>query len=138
MQGWQALTGIVVLSSWLLLTPLAWGSSPIVVEPGADGVQRANLQVDNYAFEPSHLVVHVGKAVVLSLECHTFLTPHNFVLRAPEVDLDVAADVGAGKLMTVRFTATRPGRFAFYCDKQLLFFKSHRDKGMEGVLDVRE
>jgi len=27
--------------------------------------------------------------------------------------------------------------FAFYCDKRLLFFKSHHEKGMEGRLDVR-
>ena len=139
MLGRQASTGVaVVVSSWLLLMPLAWGSGRIVLEPGADGVQRTNLQVDNYVFEPSHLVVHLGKPVELSLESRTFLTPHNFVLRAPDADLDVAVDVGAGKRMTVRFTATRPGRFTFYCDKQLLFFKSHREKGMEGVLDVRE
>ena len=31
--------------------------------------------------------------------------------------------------------ATPGGRF--YCDKKLLFFKSHREKGMEGVLKVQ-
>jgi plastocyanin len=50
----------------------------------------------------------------------------------------VDQDVGDGKSATVRFTPTHPGTFVFYCDKKLLFFKSHREKGMEGRLEVRE
>jgi len=46
-------------------------------------------------------------------------------------------DIGAGDTVKVRFTPTKAGVFAFYCDKKLLFFKSHREKGMEGVLKVR-
>jgi hypothetical protein len=42
-------------------------------------------------------------------------------------------DVPTGKGMIVRFTRTQRGLFKFYCDKKLLFFKSHRDKGMEGL-----
>jgi hypothetical protein len=45
--------------------------------------------------------------------------------------------VPAGKTEIIRFTPTQRGLFTFYCDKKLLFFKSHRDKGMEGLLDVR-
>ena len=46
-------------------------------------------------------------------------------------------DIGAGATVKVRFTPTKAGVFAFYCDKKLLFFKSHREKGMEGVLKVQ-
>jgi hypothetical protein len=28
------------------------------------------------------------------------------------------------------------GEYPFYCSKKLLFFKSHREKGMEGMLEV--
>lgn len=37
---------------------------------------------------------------------------------------------------TVRFTPNAAGEYPYYCEKRLLFFKSHRDKGMEGVLEV--
>jgi hypothetical protein len=29
------------------------------------------------------------------------------------------------------------GTFPFYCDKKLLFFKSHHERGQEGHLEVR-
>lgn len=120
---------------------VAWSGAqagePVVLEPGADRVQRASLTLDSYSFAPDHLVVQTGVPVELTLTSVTVLTPHNFVLKVPEAGLDVEQDVGAGKTVTVRFTPTRPGRYPFYCDKQLLFFKSHREKGMEGRLEVR-
>jgi hypothetical protein len=30
------------------------------------------------------------------------------------------------------------GRYPFYCDKKLFFMAGHREKGMEGVLEVVE
>jgi hypothetical protein len=38
----------------------------------------------------------------------------------------------------IRFTPTAVGRYPFYCRNKLLFLESHREKGMEGVLDVVE
>jgi hypothetical protein len=29
-----------------------------------------------------------------------------------------------------------PGIFEFYCSKRFLFFESHKDKGMRGVIEV--
>ena len=49
----------------------------------------------------------------------------------------IEEDISAGKGTIVRFTPTQRGLFTFYCDKKLIFFKSHREKGMEGLLDVR-
>jgi len=39
---------------------------------------------------------------------------------------------------TVRFTPTKTGVYPMYCSKKLLFFASHREKGMEGELEVVE
>jgi plastocyanin len=38
----------------------------------------------------------------------------------------------------IKFTPTKTGKFPFYCDKKLLFFKSHRERGMEGIIEVTE
>lgn len=93
--------------------------------------------MDSYSYTPNHIIVRVGKPVELILTSVTILTPHNFVLKEPAAGLMVEQDVRAGKTLTVRFTPTQPGVFTFYCDKKLLFFASHREKGMEGRLEVR-
>ena len=111
--------------------------SPVEVETGPDGVQRVSITMDSYSYRPNHLVVRAGQPVELTLTSVTILTPHNFVLKEPAAGLSVEQDVGAGKTATVRFTPTVPGVFTFYCDKKLLFFASHREKGMEGRLEVR-
>jgi plastocyanin len=67
----------------------------------------------------------------------TTITPHNFVLKNEGARLSIDRDVGAGRTVTVQFTPMKPGTYPFYCDKKLLFFPSHQEKGMEGTLEVR-
>jgi plastocyanin len=105
--------------------------------PDMDGVQRATMILDSYSYAPNHLIVQNGKPVELTLHSVTFMTPHNFILKEPAAGMSVEVDTPAGKDKIVRFTPTQPGTYPFYCDKKLLFFKSHRDKGMEGLLEVR-
>jgi len=100
-------------------------------------MQRVSIRMDSYSYTPNHIIVRVGKPVELILTSVTTLTPHNFVLKEPAAGLTVEQDVRAGKTLTVRFTPAQPGVFTFYCDKKLLFFASHREKGMEGRLEVR-
>jgi hypothetical protein len=33
----------------------------------------------------------------------------------------------------ITFTPTHPGTFKFFCNKKLLFFRSHEDRGMKGT-----
>jgi len=112
-------------------------STSVIVPVDHDGVQRISITVDSYSYTPNHLQVEVGKPVELILNSVTMITPHNFVVKEPAAGLMIDGDVPAGKTEIIRFTPTQRGLFTFYCDKKLLFFKSHRDKGMEGLLDVR-
>ncbi|MBA2252008.1 MAG: cupredoxin domain-containing protein [Nitrospirales bacterium] len=136
-----ALAGIIAGAAFVI-TPVSAvesfdTSAPVIVPIDSDGVQRTTIVVDSYSYTPSHLQVEVGKPVELILNSVTIITPHNFVLKEPGAGLMLEQDVPTGKETIVRFTPTQPGLFKFYCDKKLLFFKSHRDKGMEGLLDVR-
>jgi plastocyanin len=121
----------------------AWGIGQgqtldrVILDTDAEGVQRTTMILDSYSYSPNYLIVEAGKPVELTLNSITTLTPHNFVLREPAVGLMIDQDVAAGKSKTIRFTASRPGLYSFYCDKKLLFFKSHREKGMEGLIEVR-
>jgi len=110
---------------------------PLVVPVAADGVQRATVTLDSYSYTPNHLIVEAGKPVELTLISVTTITPHNFIIKDPAGSLSVEQDVSAGKTVTVKFTPTQSGIFPIYCDKRLWPLPSHRDKGMEGKLEVR-
>mgnify|MGYP001488423925 FL=1 len=111
--------------------------SPTVIPVAADGVQRATITLDSYSYSPNHLIVEAGKPVELTLTSVTTITPHNFIIKDPAGSLSVEQDVSAGKTVIVKFTPTQPGTFPIYCDKRLWPLPSHRDKGMEGKLEVR-
>ena len=85
---------------------------------------------------PDRITVQTGQTVQLELTNTDSLTPHNFTLKAEEAGLNVDVDVSAGKTEVVDITPLAPGRYKFYCNKKLLFMKSHRDRGMEGTLVV--
>jgi heme/copper-type cytochrome/quinol oxidase subunit 2 len=110
---------------------------PVVIPVDADGVQRATVTLDSYSYSPNHLIVEAGKPVELTLTSVTTMIPHNFIIKEPAGNLSVEQDVGAGKTVTMKFTPPQPGTFPIYCDKRLWPFPSHRDKGMEGTLEVR-
>ncbi len=102
---------------------------------GLDGVQRAEITGGSYFFKPDRVIVRVNTPVELTLKKEPGLTPHNFVLKAPEADIDISVSLSE-EPKKVAFTPTKAGEYPFYCDKRLLFFKSHRAKGMEGTLVV--
>lgn len=112
---------------------VAQPAPPFMVPVGADGVQRATITLDSYSYTPNHLIVEAGKPVELTLTSVTTITPHNFIIK----ELSVEQDLSAGKTVTIKFTPTQTGTFPIYCDKRLWPLPSHRDKGMEGKLEVK-
>jgi heme/copper-type cytochrome/quinol oxidase subunit 2 len=136
----------ILATVWLLLTVSettihagepAQPSASMVIPVAADGVQRATITLDSYSYSPNHLIVEAGKPVELTLTSVTTITPHNFIIKDPAGSLSVEQDVSAGKTVIMKFTPTQPGTFPIYCDKRLWPLPSHRDKGMEGKLEVR-
>lgn len=122
----------------MLVSPLL-AAAPFAVEVplSADGVQRAVVEADSYDFAPRHLIVRTGKPVEVTFKSLTWLVPHNIIIDDLRSGLAIREEISAGESVTVKFTPMVPGTFAIYCDKKLPFFKSHREKGMEGVLEVR-
>ena len=105
------------------------------IKPDADGVQRVRIVGGSYFFKPRHIVVKANVPVELLASRESGITPHNLVIRAPEAGVSVEEDLGSDPKKIV-FTATKPGKYAIYCGKKLPFVAGHRDKGMEGVLEV--
>ncbi|MHB8770771.1 MAG: quinol oxidase [Syntrophales bacterium] len=108
-----------------------------VAKVDPDGVQRVEVVGGSYFFTPNHIVVKLNVPVEMKVTMESGVIPHNIVLKAPEAGMDVTAELGTDP-QVMRFTPTKTGEFTFYCDKKLLFFESHREKGMYGTLEVRE
>lgn len=143
MQSARLAMALIVLGVLLvpaLLTadePPPAAAPPVTAEIGADGIQRATITMDSYSYTPNHLTVQAGKPVELTLTSVTTIVPHNFILKDPAAGLNIEKDVGAGKTDKVAFTPTQAGTVTFYCDRRLWPMPSHREKGMEGRLEVR-
>jgi plastocyanin domain-containing protein len=105
------------------------------VSRAADGVQRATIEGGSYFFKPRRLVVQANVPVELIVSVGRSAIPHSFVIDAPAAGIAVDESLSS-QPKRIRFTPTAAGSYPFYCRNRLLFFESHRDKGMEGVLDV--
>ncbi len=101
-----------------------------------DGVQRIEILGGDYFYDPDHIIVKANVPVEITIKKDSRIVPHNITIEAPDAEIEVSESLRT-KPKVIRFTPTKPGKYAFYCTKRLLFFKSHREKGMEGVLEVR-
>ena len=129
--------GALVLLLLLTVPGVRLSAAVSVLEPDDRGLQHTTITMDSYSYSPNELSVQAGKPVELTLHNAATLIPHSFVLEDPAAGLHVRTEVSAGESQTIRFTPTHSGTFAFYCEKKLRFFKSHRERGQEGRLEVR-
>jgi plastocyanin len=114
----------------------AQGDAPVRVPVDADGVQRVTIVGGSYFFRPNDVIVRAHVPVELTVSAEPGVVPHSFEIDAPpQAGIAVHTELGTTP-RTFRFTPQQPGRFAYYCTHRLLFFGSHRARGMEGVLDV--
>lgn len=109
----------------------------VVAAVGADGVQRVEMQAGGYYFDPNHITVKKDVPVELVVKRESGMTPHDIVLKAPEAGIDFSVDLST-EPKVIKFTPTKAGTYEFICEKRFLFFKSHKDRGMHGVLVVVE
>ncbi len=106
-----------------------------VAKIDADGVQRVRIEAGSYFLKPNHIVVKVNVPVELLASREAGITPHDLVIKAPEAGIAVGEEL-ATEPKKITFTATAVGKYPLYCSKKLLFFASHRERGMEGMLEV--
>ena len=117
----------------------AYGAQSEAVKPAvdSDGVMRVRIVAGSYFFTPSHVIVKARPPVELIVVKESGVAPHNFVMQAPEAGIAIEKDL-TSEPTRIAFTPSLPGRYAFYCTNKLLFMPSHRQQGMEGVLEVVE
>jgi plastocyanin len=137
MRRLTSLSVMILLLLVFLATNARAEEKKVVATIGADGVQRVEMVGGSYFYDPNYVVVKVNVPVEIKIRKEEGMLPHNFVMNAPEAGMDIRVELET-KPTTIRFTPTKVGKYPFYCDKKFLFFKSHRDKGMKGILEVQE
>jgi len=139
---------LLAVTSFTVLPALAADTTPThdhtlgkinraIATVGADGVQRLEVTGGEYYFEPNYLVVKVNTPVELKVKKAGGYIPHNLIAKAPEAGIDFKIDLKSD-FQTIKFTPTKTGKYPMYCDKSLLWFANHREKGMEGMIEVVE
>ena len=104
--------------------------SSIEATADARGVQRVDVNMHSFYFEPNRIVVHTGRPVELTLHNRAIVVPHNFSIHDPALHVDV--DKWGFGTAHARFTAPAPGEYKFFCHVD-----SHgKKKGMVGTLVV--
>jgi len=127
----------------LVLPLIIWGglgtvrSQELLSQSEVSKSREIVIDMESYVFTPSEVTIDVGKPITLILNNQSFLVPHNFLIENPHGVRVLEADISSGESQTHTLTLTEPGIYPFYCDKQLLFFPTHREEGMEGRLIVQ-
>jgi plastocyanin domain-containing protein len=99
--------------------------------PDQSGVQILNVQVNNFYYNPSRIVIEVNRPVRLIMKNTSHIVPHNISIHAPDAGIDINRNLGPRKRITVEFTPTKTGEYPFFCAKD-----GHANKGMTGTLVV--
>ncbi len=102
-----------------------------------DGIQKAEITGGEYFFEPYHIIVKINVPVELTVRKKPGIVPHDMIVNAPEAGINFKEDLSK-ESKVIKFTPKKTGKYPVYCSKKLLFFKSHRERGMEGLLEVIE
>jgi plastocyanin domain-containing protein len=109
--------------------------SVTVVPVGQDGVQKVEIVGGSYFFKPNHIVVKVNIPVELKVSKESGLVPHDIVAKSPEAGIEFQESLSSTP-KTIKFTPTKVGTYPIYCSKKAPFSQSHREKGMEAVIEV--
>ena len=105
------------------------------VSTDKDGVQRVTVLAGSYFFKPNHIIVKADTPVEIVASREAGMVPHDLVIQAPDGTTLVQQDLAA-EPRKITFTPRRPGKYPMYCSKKPPLLASHRDRGMEGILEV--
>ena len=107
-----------------------------VATVGPDGVQHVEIVGGEYYFDPNYIVVKVNVPVEFAVKKAKGYIQHDIVVKAPEAGIDFKIELSDKEAKTVKFTPTKVGKYEMECDKRFLFFKSHKERGMDGFIEV--
>lgn len=112
-------------------------SNEYIAKVDSDGIQRVQITAREYSFIPNHIILKMNIPAELNVKKEAGIVPHNITLNAPDAGINFSESLSTDPIV-IKFTPAKTGSFSFFCNKKLPFLKSHREKGMEGIIEVRE
>jgi plastocyanin len=101
-----------------------------------DAIPVIDLKLGDFRFLPKEIQLSANQPAILRLVNTDSITPHNFTMETGSASPIIEVDLLGGESVEVKLPPLPAGRYIFYCSNKLLFMKSHREKGMEGILIV--
>jgi plastocyanin len=101
----------------------------------ANGVQRIDVNVHSFYFDPNRITVEEGVPVELVLHFKPLMTPHNLTCDHADAGINIDKSISFisfDHTKHVKFTPTKAGEYEFFCGVD-----SHMKKGMTGTIVVR-
>jgi plastocyanin len=129
------LFAVSVLLLFALLPAQAAEEKTFVAVIGPDGVQRVTITSGSYFFDPNRITVKANTKVELMVMKEGGITPHDIEMKSPEAGMEFSEGLSSTPKV-ISFTPTKPGNYPFFCGKKAPFSKSHRERGMEGIIEV--
>ncbi len=108
---------------------------PSAASIGADGVQRVTILGGSYFFHPDRITTRANEPLEISISVEPGMIPHSFVLDGP--DGRHLVNVELSTKAQIIHLSLKAGHYVFYCPNRLFWLKSHRERGMAGVMEVR-
>lgn len=105
---------------------------------GEDGVQRASLVAKRggYFFTPDRIILKQGVKTELTFFQKGWAFRHHIVMDSPGAGMKFLKYM-TGEPRVIVFTPTRTGEFPVWCDAKIFWlFGSHRERGMEAIIEV--
>ena len=137
MEYFKCLIAILVLSLFFSVGVAEAQKKQFLATVDKDGVQRIEMLAGEYFFDPNYIIVKVNIPVEIEIKKEPYIIPHAFVIKAPDAGMDIHESLSSDPRI-IKFTPTKTGKYLFYCDKKFLFSESHREKGMEGTIEVTD
>ena len=103
------------------------------VNPG--GVQVVEMVAGGYYFDPNLVIVKANVPIELRVRKKAGMIPHDITIDAADAGVRINEDLGSD-VKSIKFTFTKAGEYAFYCNQKPILLKSHREHGMEGRFQV--
>ena len=133
----SAMAILLIFSGFTFADNAGEKSVAYVASVDKNGVQKIEILGGEYFFKPNHIIVIKDVPVELIIRKESGIVPHNIIINQPDAGMDINESLSTREKI-IRFTPAKAGKYSFYCNKKLLFFKSHKAKGMEGIIEVIE
>ncbi len=109
-------------------------TGPVTAEIGADGVQRVDVLAGSYFFNPNRIILKVNVPAEIRIKKDSGMVPHDITMQDPEAGMEFQVGLSSAP-KTISFIPKETGTYPFYCSKKFLG-ESHREKGMQGTIEV--